>query len=746
MAPKNAQKKAHYSSHLQVFNVDNSTASPSVLLVLDNKRYLFNAGEGIQRHFIEYKQKMRQITSVLATRVSTDTLAGLPGMLLSQVSVGSDGTGSDAIKSSVYGPEGLSQYVRAFRNYASSFQLEQHEIGCKTKNPLSSIPGKFNPKKAAELGVPRGPMLGELQRGIAVTIPNGKVIQPHEVMDTPATPGACLLLVDCPSAAYLPGLQQQQQLLALQQEAAQLQLQQAPDVVDAFGSSSGDSEQVAPTKKFIVIHLGPADVTNSEPYKSWVAGFGPAVQHLMVSSDSQRSPTVLRAAVLQAQLNAIEPEVFSLQGFQALIQQQQQDATDTAGSQKQQQQSNVLAAGNGCRFTLAPLKHQGLMLEAVTAAPDLQQVQAEVRDSKRAALLQMLQDYQAAKAQVQQQPTPQQLQGISRRAAELTLLGTCSACPSNHRNVSAYYLDLFDRGGLLMDCGEDTMGQLERRFGRQQAAQRILGLNAIWVSHMHADHHGGLYPLLLRRQQLQQQQQQLQQQQQQQQPQPLLIMGPWPLFRVLSNYGDALGLQFRFLPNTYFSAARSPHEPPAAALAAYKAAREAAGLSVMEPFPVQHVAHSTGLRLESKDGWKVVFSGDTRPCQAVIDAARGATLLVHEATFEDELQDEAIAKKHSTTAEALGVAAAAGAYRTVLTHFSTRYPKIPVMKPPAAADGAAAGSDLAAVGSVVVGFDLMSINLADLAWLPKALPVLDELFQEEEAAYQQDDEAPPADA
>ncbi|WIA31761.1 hypothetical protein OEZ86_002633 [Tetradesmus obliquus] len=615
MAPKHAQKKAHYSSHLQVFNVDNSTASPSVLLVLDSKRYLFNAGEGIQRHFIEYKQKMRQITSVLATRVSTDTLAGLPGMLLSQVSVGSDGTGSDAVKSSVYGPEGLSQYVRAFRNYASSFQLEQHEIGCKTKNPLASIPGKFNPKKAAQLGVPRGPMLGELQRGIAVTIPNGKVIQPHEVMDTPATPGACLLLVDCPSAAYLPGLQQQQQLQALQQEAAQLQLQQAPDVVDAFGSSSGD----------------------------------------------------------------------------------------------------------------------------ITAAPDLQQVQAEVHDSKRAALLQMLQDYQAAKAQVQQQPAPQQLQGIGRRAAELTLLGTCSACPSNHRNVSAYYLDLFDKGGLLMDCGEDTMGQLERRFGRQQAAQRILGLNAIWVSHMHADHHGGLYPLLLRRQQLQQQQQQ-------QPQQPLLIMGPWPLFRVLSNYGDALGLQFRFLPNTYFCAARSPHEPPAAALAAYKAAREAAGLSVLEPFPVQHVAHSTGLRLESKDGWKVVFSGDTRPCQAVIDAARGATLLVHEATFEDELQDEAIAKKHSTTAEALGVAAAAGAYRTVLTHFSTRYPKIPIMKPPAAADGAAAGSDLAAVGSVVVGFDLMSINLADLAWLPKALPVLDELFREEEAAYQQDDEAPPADA
>jgi hypothetical protein len=43
--------------------------------------------------------------------------------------------------------------------------------------------------------------------------------------------------------------------------------------------------------------------------------------------------------------------------------------------------------------------------------------QAEVRDSKRAKLLQLLDTYQAEKAQVQQQPTPPQLQGISRCAA-----------------------------------------------------------------------------------------------------------------------------------------------------------------------------------------------------------------------------------------------------------------------------------------------------------------------------------------
>lgn len=128
----------------------------------------------------------------------------------------------------------------------------------------------------------------------------------------------------------------------------------------------------------------------------------------------------------------------------------------------------------------------------------------------------------------------------------------------------------------------------------------------------------------------------------------------------------------------------------------------------------------------------------------MVEAARGATLLVHEATFEDGMEADAVAKRHSTTGEALRVAADAGAYRTVLTHFSSRYPKVPVLKPAggeAGEGGSCAGSDLAAVGSVVVGFDLMSVNLADLAWLPKMLPVLDELFKEEEQAYQADEAA-----
>lgn len=48
-------------------------------------------------------------------------------------------------------------------------------------------------------------------------------------------------------------------------------------------------------------------------------------------------------------------------------------------------------------------------------------------------------------------------------------------------------------------------------------------------------------------------------------------------------------------------------------------------------------------------GWKLVYSGDTRPCLELIEAVHGATILVHEATFEDGMRREAVARNHSTT-------------------------------------------------------------------------------------------------
>ncbi|OVA20274.1 tRNase Z endonuclease [Macleaya cordata] len=380
---------------------------------------------------------------------------------------------------------------------------------------------------------------------------------------------------------------------------------------------------------------------------------------------------------------------------------------------------------------------------------------------------------------------PSCLENITREDMEIVLLGTGSSQPSKYRNVSSIFINLFSKGSLLLDCGEGTLGQLKRRFGVMGADDAVRGLRCIWISHIHADHHTGLARILALRCKLLRGVPH----------EPLLVIGPKQLKRFLDAYQRLEDLDMQFLDcrqtteaslevfegtlessesrsspgspdcedvnkrdgvgeitqniemslfakgsrmESYWKRPGSPVDTSVGfqILKNLKRVLGEAGLEALISVPVVHCPQAFGVVLKAAErvnsvgktipGWKLVYSGDTRPCSQLIDASRGATVLIHEATFEDSLVEEAIARNHSTTKEAVEVGDSAGAYRIILTHFSQRYPKIPVF-------------DETHMHKTCIGFDMMSVNMADLPVLPKVLPYLKLLFKNEMIVDESDD-------
>src|SRR5213594_3090616 len=269
----------------------------------------------------------------------------------------------------------------------------------------------------------------------------------------------------------------------------------------------------------------------------------------------------------------------------------------------------------------------------------------------------------------------------------VTFLGTSAARPTVERNVSAMTL-MREGETLLFECGEGTQRQM-MRYGVSFA------LSEIFFTHFHAYHFLGVIGLI-RTLGLQTR------------TDPMLLYGPKGAKKVL---GQAIQLGVERVPfeveirevkpgevkretgngkrTTSASLQRSMVEDPSDTCCASmsgpggsiptkrgrpacrkgicggscKRVRQADGRTVS----------AEGIVGPKRPGRLVVFTGDTRPCAAVVDAAQGADLLIHEATFGEEEKERAKETGHSTAREAAQVALAAKARRLVLSHVSARY-------------------------------------------------------------------------
>jgi ribonuclease Z len=269
---------------------------------------------------------------------------------------------------------------------------------------------------------------------------------------------------------------------------------------------------------------------------------------------------------------------------------------------------------------------------------------------------------------------------------KLQFLGTSAARPTVERSVSSLAV-VREGETLLFECGEGTQRQM-MRYGVG------FGLSDIFFTHFHADHFLGVIGLV-RTLGLQGR------------TDPMRCYGPTGAKRLLTS-ALSLGVE------------RVPFEVEIVELEADSALHR--GEYDILTYAADHGGNALGYVLVEKDrlgkfdparaneagvpegplwgrlqrgeavtledgrivepdaivgaprpGRKVVYTGDTRPCKATIEAAIGADVLVHEATFSLEEADRAKETDHSTAHEAAEVARMARARRLVLTHVSARY-------------------------------------------------------------------------
>lgn len=269
---------------------------------------------------------------------------------------------------------------------------------------------------------------------------------------------------------------------------------------------------------------------------------------------------------------------------------------------------------------------------------------------------------------------------------DVVFLGTSGSMPTAKRALPA---TLVRRGGdrILFDCGEGTQRQLLR------SDVGLVELEEVFLTHFHADHYLGLPGMLktfaLRGREV-----------------PLTVYGPRGLRSLFGTLERVFGrLTYEVTPvelepgaalvrdGYRIEAFDVDHGVSAVGYALVEDARPgrfdvdvATRLGVPDGRERGVLQRGESVTLadgrvvtpadvlgEPRAGRRVVVAGDTAPAASVVDAATGAELLVHEATFLADALERARETKHSTAGGAALVAQEAGVKLLALTHVSTRY-------------------------------------------------------------------------
>ncbi|KAI2612991.1 uncharacterized protein GGS25DRAFT_145126 [Hypoxylon fragiforme] len=545
--------------------------------------------------------------------------------------------------------------------------------------------GKFNPKVAEQHNVAKFDYK-LLASGRDVVGKDGVVVTSAMVLGE-TVPGNGFAIVDLPDASYIDGL---------------------------VNRPEWRSEEIMKGIHVIFWTLGLG--LKEDPRLLQFMEARPEIRHIVTSPDSCPNRISFDSVSAQAlKLRCIDPDRFPLPNYNNQVSISKDPLTTT---------SPLYESGRvGKTIQFAPqYLHQD---DKVVPFPDLEaRARADLDDE-------VLEMGRQARARISDPEFLEKIEkvesDIPHRDAEVITLGTGSALPSKYRNVSSTMVRVPGYGNYLFDCGENTLGQLRRVFG-DELPEVLRDLKCIWISHLHADHHLGTASVIKA----------WNEETKQSMPSAKLVFASHGhMVNWLQEYSEIEEFGFKRLKTTLFN--DRDFSLPGRICKPRRFSKEESKLYGLKQIDACFVVHCFGALatvLTLPSGFKIAYSGDCRPNKDFVTIGKGTTLLIHESTFDDELQADAKAKKHSTMSEAIDVGRQMGARRIMLTHFSQRYQKVPALeeKLEIREDAEnAEGADKAKLDEVIlVAFDYMRVKLGDFRKAQAFLPALQKLFEEVE--------------
>ena len=269
----------------------------------------------------------------------------------------------------------------------------------------------------------------------------------------------------------------------------------------------------------------------------------------------------------------------------------------------------------------------------------------------------------------------------------IIFLGTGGSWPTVKRNVSSVAIK---RGSeiILFDCGEGT----QRQF--QKSTLSYMQISKIFITHFHGDHFLGI-PGLIQTMQLNDR------------GKPLHIYGPKGIIELVSQL-SSLGYfrpRYKIVAHEVsdkesldfgeytIRVLKVEHGIPALAYSIEEKMRpgrfnkpKALKLGIPEGPLFSKLQHGKTITLEDgrkitpdlvlgppRRGRKIVISGDTKPCKSMVKLSKDADVLIHDSTFDSELEDIANEYGHTTAFQSAKIAEKANVEKLFLTHISPRY-------------------------------------------------------------------------